>query len=170
MALTRSEREDILRRILEVDREYKHVADVDDAVAVPGQPASESAISRLVSISRSSLPASYLDLLRLHDGIKAFYWVEDDLLSCEDQAGDPGYADHWQRPQMRFFIMGNDFEGVAFDTTTRRPDGEMEAVEFARNVESVRWPSLDDFLLGYLARLEGWMEKAKADRAQMDDD
>jgi hypothetical protein len=108
-----------------------------------------------VASTEVTLPTSYLELLQLHDGIESFYWVADDLLSCAAQTEDPDHAKHWDRPQMHFFIMGDDFEGVAFDTDTRGDDGEMEVVEFAHNVETVRWPSLDAFLVGYRDRLLG---------------
>ncbi len=71
---------------------------------------------------------------------------------------------------MFFFIMGNEWDAVAFDRSTRKEDGEMEVQEIAGNVDRKRWPSLSDFLLAYLARLENWLAQAKADRAKIDGD
>lgn len=168
--LTRDEMETILRRILEVDRELKHFHDLERANAVPHAHAARDSVQRLEAVLPFELPASYVQMLGIVDGVDNFYWVDNDLLSSSYLLDHPDYSRHWERPEMFFFIMGDDWEAVAFDTANKDTDGEMEVVEFDRNTEDMRWPSLSDFLIGYKERLEDWLARARADRAQTDDE
>ncbi len=161
---------EVVGKILRVDRELKSFADFEDSLAIPAAPATDEAIQELRRLLNRPIPPSYVQLLRLHDGIENFYWVEEDLVSTTFRREYPDYAAHWEPPDFDFFVIGDDWEAVAFDMSTQRDDGEMEVVEFLRNVERHRWSSLSDFLRGYLERMEDRLIKERADRALLDDD
>jgi hypothetical protein len=155
-----------LKRIEECDRRFKEIYEGGKYAGArfnAGPPASEEELSALSAAVPFSLPPSYLDLLRINNGVTNFKWIRDHLISSHERIQSPDLDDWPDRPEMWFIIAGDDnSDGVAFDRNTSDLDGEMEVVEFANYREDSRWPSLSDFLAGYLARLEDWILREQA--------
>ncbi|HEY6877859.1 MAG TPA: SMI1/KNR4 family protein [Polyangiales bacterium] len=158
---TRDELVLLLERIRECDQRFKSTYDRGQFRASASRanpPASEGQVQALCDALPFRLPPSYLELLRISDGIARFKWVDADLKSTAQLLADPGLDDWPERPELWVFIYGADTsDGVAFDRRTCDASGEMEVVELANYQEDMRHPSLSAFLRGYLARLESWL-------------
>lgn len=166
--LTGLQMEAVLNRSIEVLRRLDDLWDLKHPPH-PHPPASAEALAKLGALVPWKFPPSYIQLLRIHDGIDNFYGINGELLSSAQRLTPHDFESEWRRSQLLFFIMDDDWNAVAFDTTTRNSDGEMEVLEIAENVDSDRWPSLADFLVGYKHRLEGWLAGEEADRSKVDD-
>jgi hypothetical protein len=167
--LTEPAMREVLQQTMAALTRLNELWGLDDPVA-PHPPATPYNLQTLTADTPFGLPPSYLQLLRIHDGIDNFYGISGDLLPSTYRLTFPDFEKDWKRPHLLFFIMDNDWNAVAFDTKTRDVAGEMQVLEIADNVDADRWPSLSDFLLAYNERMQAWLTGELADRAKVDDD
>jgi hypothetical protein len=171
--MTRDEMNRLVSQVLELDPKFKRLSMrfPEKRQIVPEAGASGQSLQRVATLFPGGrLPPSYAMLLGLHDGIDNFKFVDSSILSAEQliAAGEDGRTNNTgdKEPNRIFFIVGEDWEGVAFDKTAIHPDGEMDVVEYDNTGEIDRWHSLPDFLTAYLNWLETAYEEAIADRQQ----
>lgn len=167
--LSESQMKEVLRRTVDALRKLNELWGLDDPVS-PRPPATQLALRKLAATVPFPLPPSYVQLLCIHDGIDNFYGIRGQLLPSSYRLDFPNFERDWNRPHLLFFVEDDDFNAVAFDTNMRNPECEMEVVEIAENIDSDRWPSLSDFLIGYMERIENWLANEQADRSVADDD
>ena len=169
ITMSQAQMDEVLQRSMQVLRSIYTLWGLDLPV-VPGPPATTQSLNRLAAAVPFPLPPSYVQLLRIADGITNFYRLWGKIIPCTYRLEHPRFAEDWERPDLFFFIEGTEGNAVAFDPATRNAEGEMAVLEIDNYLDADRWPSLNDFLVGYKERLEGWLADEQADRAKVDDD
>jgi cell wall assembly regulator SMI1 len=155
----------VLKRIVAARTTWLSQALDDEVVVQPG--ATEEALAGLTSARHRSIPASYLELLRIHDGIDEFFGIGGELLSSSYRGeSDSAWADcctEWNElPDLDMLLLiaaDDDGSCVAFDMTTLRDDGEADVVAI-QNFRSVRrYPSLLEYLRSHAEAMEARLTK-----------
>lgn len=170
--LTQQQLLDLFNRIISAlnKLQYFHGVETNRFQIVPHPPAPGAALAQLQHAYAIRFPQAYLDLLAIADGVENFYWVYGELVGTSVLLNNKNHAADWERPSVFFFITGGDWDAVGFDTEAVDENGEMAVQEYEANCESIRWPSFNDFLIGYCERLEQWVADAEADRQGLEDD
>ena len=170
--MDKTSKESLIRHIVQALEEINVFEGLDDEAnkVKCHPPASKQEIEKLKQALPFALPPSYIQLLSIHNGIENFYRINGKILSASHRLQYSYDHEDWERPNLLFIAMDDSWNAVALDSMTLDAEGEMEVQEFDRNVETTRWSSLDEFLEGYSERLREYLQNARADRAQMDDD
>jgi hypothetical protein len=142
-----------VRELLDTNEEYAQVVFGEHSGQVLGPPSRPQDLATLQARAGFALPPSYRAFLELHDGWRGFDG-EVDLLSAADRT-DPQVMGAIEElldltreeaiPEQALFIAGGRHASqlIYLDGATRRPDGEMDVVEFgAAEGELDRYPDI----------------------------
>jgi SMI1 / KNR4 family (SUKH-1) len=173
----------LIPKLYDAREEFYQVAFGQHARQQLGNPCTEQQVKALERKLRYTLPPSYRELLLLHDGWKGFQG-DADLLSLA-QRSDKGIVRRIQslkevmrdleepyNPDNLLIVGGNDSTYVVYlDLDTRRPDGEMDVVEYGyEEGELARHPDMVAFLQSQYDDIQDSIKDEKGADADEDED
>jgi hypothetical protein len=159
-------------------QEFYQVAFGQDAQQTLGEPCTESHLGTFERQLGYTLPPSYRELLLLHNGWQGFQG-DADLLSLI-QHGDKGTVRRIEslrrilreqkksyNPDNLLIVGGNDSTYTVYlDLDTRRPDGEMDVVEYGyEEGELARHSDMISYLESQLADIRDLIKDEKGTAA-----
>jgi hypothetical protein len=175
----------LIPKLYDAREEFYQVAFGQHARQQLGNPCTEQQVKALERKLHYTLPPSYRALLLLHDGWKGFQG-DADLLSLA-QRSDQGIVRRIQslqrvmredeeqeqpyNPDNLLIVGGNDSTYVVYlDVDARRPDGEMDVVEYGyEEGELARHPDMVAFLKSQYDDIQDQIKDEKGADADADE-
>ena len=177
-AMTIDEMKKLLAETMDAQFQADSFSDDEPSRATANPPATDKEIARLSAALKKrglSLPPSYQQFLRIHDGIEDFLpSIELSMRSCEDVIDSyEEDVDEWKRisPAYKFVFASGDttaFAGFVPDSVDAQ--GEMRVVMFNESGEKTDYASFQRFLEDQLSYYRDVIKGELADRADLEDD